>query len=295
MPLLYSVPDTLIPDGAQDDARSFMKTRTGSMTDASPQRSGTSGPEAVLQLHGVRKTYEGPGVGVTALDGVTLAIARGTFTAVMGPSGSGKTTLLQCAAGLDQPSEGTVVIDDVEVTDMSEAARTKFRRGRVGFIFQQFNLLPTLTVLQNVTLPMRLDGQRVDEQRCREMLDGVGLRDRVDHRPGELSGGQQQRAAIARALATRPSIIFADEPSGALDSRSATTVLELLREAVDEFTQTIVMVTHDPQAAAYADTVVFMRDGQLVDELAHPTADAVAERMTTLGDASDAAARRQGA
>lgn len=271
-----------------------MRTRTGSMRDASFQRRETAGPEEVLHLAEVRKTYTDPDTGVTALDGVTLAIARGTFTAVMGPSGSGKTTLLQCAAGLDQPSQGTVIIDDVEVTDMNETARTKFRCGRVGFIFQQFNLLPTLTVLQNVTLPMRLGGQPVDEQRCREMLERVGLRDRIDNRPGELSGGQQQRAAIARALATRPSIIFADEPTGALDSRNAAIVLTLLREAVDEFGQTLVMVTHDPQAAAYADRVVFMRDGQLVDELTRPRADVVAQRITTLGDASGVAAPRPG-
>lgn len=250
--------------------------------------------EAVLQLIGIHKTYGTSGVGVAALDGVTLAIPQGAFTAVMGPSGSGKTTLLQCAAGLDQPSEGNVLIDRVELTEMNEAARTKFRRGHVGFIFQQFNLLPALTVLQNVTLPMRLRGQQVDDQRCRQILDRIGMGDRLDHRPGELSGGQQQRVAIARALANRPSIIFADEPTGALDSRSATIVLGLLREAADEFAQTLVMVTHDPQAASYADSVVFMSDGQLVDELVRPRAEAIAERMTRLGDESGVVAPRQG-
>lgn len=247
---------------------------------------------AVLQLSGVQKIYEGRNVGVTALDGVDLAIASRSFTAIMGPSGSGKSTLLQCAAGLDRPTSGKVVIDSVDVTTMGEAARTKFRRSRVGFIFQQFNLLPTLTVLQNVTLPMRLSGQRINEQRCREILTRVGLADRIHHRPGELSGGQQQRAAVARALVTRPSIIFADEPTGALDSSSAAVVLGLLREAADTFEQTLVMVTHDPRAAAYADTVLFMSDGKLVDTLMSPTPDAVAERMTKLG--ADIAETRQG-
>lgn len=250
-------------------------------------------PDEVLRLVDVRKTYGSPAAEVAALDGVTLAIPRGSFTAVMGPSGSGKTTLLQCAAGLDQPSGGTVLIDGVELTGMNETARTKFRRGRVGFIFQQLNLLPTLTVLENVALPLRMVGRRVDERRCREILDRVGIADRAAHRPGEMSGGQQQRAAIARALITQPSIVFADEPTGALDSRSAAVVLQLLRESVDNFAQTLVMVTHDPQAAAYADTVIFLRDGRLVDKLHHPTADAVAERMTNFGDAARPAAPQQ--
>lgn len=270
-----------------------MRSRSRTPQDDLSQRPQSTGCEAALRLVDVRKIYGDPDVGVAALDGVTLALPRGTFTAVMGPSGSGKSTLLQCAAGLDQPSEGTIFIDGIEVTQASEAARTKFRRGRVGFIFQQFNLLPTLTVLQNVTLPMRLVGKRIDEQRCRAILDRVGLGDRIDHRPGELSGGQQQRVAIARALATEPSVVFADEPTGALDSRSATIVLDLLREAVDEFEQTLVMVTHDPRAASYADMVVFMSDGRLVGELAHPTVDAVAERMARLGDDADVAPSRQ--
>ena len=261
-----------------------MRRRTKTAGSAPQQRPGSREPEAALRLIGVRKTYGDPGVGVTALDGVTLTLARGTFTAVMGPSGSGKSTLLQCAAGLDQPSDGTIFIDDIELNQKSETARTKLRRGRVGFIFQQFNLLPTLTVLQNVTLPVRLLGQRVDERSARAMLDRVGLGDHMDRRPGELSGGQQQRVAIARALITQPSVVFADEPTGALDSRSAAVVLDLLREAVDDFDQTLVMVTHDPTAASYADTVLFMSDGRLVDELAQPTSDAVADRMTRLGD-----------
>ena len=239
---------------------------------------------AALQLVGVRKQYGDPGVGVTALDGVTLSLAPRTFTAVMGPSGSGKSTLLQCAAGLDQPSGGQVFIDGTQLSHANETARTKFRRQRVGFVFQQFNLLPTLTVWQNVTLPLLLMGRQVDQKRCRAIVDRVGLGGRVDHRPAELSGGQQQRVAIARALATEPSVIFADEPTGALDSRSAIDVLELLREAVDEFGQTVVMVTHDPNAASRADTVIFLADGRLVGRLAHPTAEAVADRMTQLGE-----------
>lgn len=272
-----------------------MGTRTRSAQDAQTQGPQSPVSEAALQLTGVRKTYSGSGVDVTALDDVTLAIARGSFTAVMGPSGSGKTTLMQCSAGLDRPGEGQVLIDGIDVTEMTETARTKFRRGHIGFVFQQFNLLPALTVLQNVALPMRLRGQQVDDQLCREILDRVDMGGRLDRRPAELSGGQQQRVAIARALATRPSIIFADEPTGALDSYSAASVLDLLREAVDEFAQTLVMVTHDPRAAAYADTVIFMRDGQLVDELARPTADAVATRMTGLAGIGGATVAHRGA
>ncbi len=272
-----------------------MKTRTKFAHGTPSSLAGSPGAGPVLRLTGVRKTYGSPGVAVTALAGVNLTIPRRTFTAVMGPSGSGKSTLLQCAAGLDQPSNGSVAIDGIEITGLSETSRTMLRRRRVGFIFQQFNLLPTLTVLQNVSLPMRLVRQRVDDKRCREMLDRVGLADRAGHRPAELSGGQQQRAAIARALVARPSIVFADEPTGALDSRSATAVLDLLREAVDRFEQTLVMVTHDPTAASRADTVLFMSDGQLVDHLTRPTADSVAERMAGLGAGNGTTSLQQGA
>jgi putative ABC transport system ATP-binding protein len=205
----------------------------------------------------------------------------------MGPSGSGKSTFLQCAAGLDLPTTGRVYIEGEELAGNSEAVLTKFRRQRVGFVFQQFNLLPTLTVMQNVTLPLRLAGRKIDRRRCREVLGRVGLADRLDHRPAELSGGQQQRVAIARALVTDPRVIFADEPTGALDSRSAREVLELLRESVQVYEQTVVMVTHDPVAASYADSVVFLVDGRLAGGLANPTADAVAERMAHLGEAHD--------
>ncbi|HVX45558.1 MAG TPA: ABC transporter ATP-binding protein [Mycobacteriales bacterium] len=237
-----------------------------------------------LQLVGVRKLYGAGGdTAVTALDGVTVSLPRATFTAVMGPSGSGKSTLLQCAAGLDAPTEGQVFIDGAQMSHASETVVTKFRRQRVGFVFQHFNLLPTLTVLQNVTLPLRLAGRRIDRKQCIAILERVGLGDRLDHRPAELSGGQQQRVAIARALATEPSVVFADEPTGALDTTSAREVLELLQESVREFGRTIVMVTHDPVAASYAESVLFLADGQIVGQLARPTAEAVAERMTHLG------------
>jgi putative ABC transport system ATP-binding protein len=243
-----------------------------------------------LRLVSIRKVYGTAGNQVVALDDVTLGLAPGSFTAIMGPSGSGKSTLLQCAAGLDQPTGGQVFVDGEELTGGSETELTKFRRRRIGFVFQQFNLLPTLTVLQNVTLPLRLAGRRVDRRLCRSVLEQVGLGDRLDHRPAELSGGQQQRVAIARALVTEPSLIFADEPTGALDTRSARSVLQLLREAVHVYDQTVVMVTHDPVAASFADGVVFLADGRIAGRLEHPTAEAVAERMTHLGDAVEVGA-----
>ncbi|MET9809654.1 ABC transporter ATP-binding protein [Streptomyces halstedii] len=237
-----------------------------------------------LRLVSVSKVY-GTGDGaVTALDEVSLSLRAGTFTAVMGPSGSGKSTLLQCAAGLDRPDRGQIVVDGEEMTGGSEAALTKFRRDRVGFVFQQYNLLPTLTVAENTTLPLRLAGRPVDRERARTILTQVGLGERLTHRPDELSGGQRQRVAIARALVTEPSVIFADEPTGALDTRSAREVLTLLREAVRLHGRTVVLVTHDPVAAAYADSVVFLADGRPAGELRAPTAEAVAERMTHLGD-----------
>jgi putative ABC transport system ATP-binding protein len=242
---------------------------------------GTATPPA-LQLVAVRKRYGIEPNTVTALDGVTLALPPATFTAVMGPSGSGKSTFLHCAAGLDQPTDGQVFIDGEQLTYSSETVVTKFRRQRIGFVFQQFNLMPALTVSQNVMLPLRLAGRRADRKRCVAILQRVGLADRLDHRPAELSGGQQQRVAIARALATEPAVIFADEPTGALDSASARDVLDLLHEAVRSFGRTVVMVTHDPIAASYADSVLFLADGQIVGQLARPTAEAVAARMTRL-------------
>ena len=240
-------------------------------------------PDA-LRLVSLRKVYGTAQNQVIALDGVTLSLPPGSFTAIMGPSGSGKSTLLQCAAGLDEPSGGQVFVAGTELTFGSETELTKFRRRRIGFVFQQFNLLPALTVLQNVVLPLRLAGARVDRRRCRSLLEQVGLGDRLHHRPAELSGGQQQRVAIARALVAEPALVFADEPTGALDTRSARAVLALLQEAVRVDEQTVVMVTHDPVAASYADEVVFLADGRLAGRLARPTAEAVAERMTHLGD-----------
>jgi len=239
-----------------------------------------------LTLDSVRKVYGTADNPVTALDGVSLRLPTGTFTAIMGPSGSGKSTLLQCAAGLDRPTEGTVAIAGQPIPRGSEAAVTRFRRDRIGFVFQQFNLLPTLTALENVTLPLRLAGRRIDKKRCAGLLAQVGLGDRMHHRPAQLSGGQQQRVAIARALASSPALIFADEPTGALDTRSARDVLALLATAVRDQGQTVVMVTHDPAAAAYADSVVFLADGRIVGELTRPSAEAVAERMTHLADAA---------
>lgn len=249
------------------------------------RRTHDAGPAAeALRLVKVTRTYGSGDTAVTALDGVTLGLARGTFTAVMGPSGSGKSTLLQCAAGLDRPDSGIVMVDGAELTGSGEAELTRFRRGRVGFVFQQYNLLDTLTVAQNTVLPLKLAGRRVDRKRAREVLTAVGLGDRLGHLPGQLSGGQRQRVAIARALVTEPRVIFADEPTGALDTRSAREVLRLLREAVRVHGRTVVMVTHDPVAASYADSVLFLADGRLAGQLPAPTADAVAEWLAHLGD-----------
>jgi putative ABC transport system ATP-binding protein len=241
-------------------------------------------PDEALRLEGVRRVYGAEGNRVVALDGVSLSLPAGSFTAVMGPSGSGKSTLLQCAAGLDRPTGGRVFVDGAELTDGGEAALTRFRRQRIGFIFQQFNLLPTLNVMQNVVLPLKLAGRKVDKAGARAVLDRVGLGDRLDHLPAELSGGQQQRVAIARALVTRPRVVFADEPTGALDTRSARAVLELLRESVRESGQTVVMVTHDPVAASFADSILYLADGRIVGHQTAPTAETVAERMTHLAD-----------
>jgi putative ABC transport system ATP-binding protein len=236
----------------------------------------------VVRLTAVRKTYGRGRAAVTALDGVTLGFRPGTFSAVMGPSGSGKSTLLHCAAGLDRPSDGSVTLAGQELTALGEGALTRLRRERIGFVFQAFNLLPALTVAENVALPLRLTGRRPNKRAVQQVIEQVGLGKRAKDRPAELSGGQQQRVAIARALITKPAVVFGDEPTGALDSRTAREILALLRDAVHHGNQTVVMVTHDPVAAAHADRVVFLADGHLVDELVRPTVDAVAERMTHL-------------
>ncbi|CAB4851729.1 unannotated protein [freshwater metagenome] len=216
---------------------------------------------------------------VTALDAVDVEIEAGRYTAIMGPSGSGKSTLMHCLAGLDAITSGQVWIGDTELSALSDKALTRLRRDAVGFVFQAFNLVPTLTALENITLPLDIAGRKPDQAWLDTVIDTVGLRDRLKHRPSELSGGQQQRVACARALASRPAIIFADEPTGNLDSRSSAEVLGFLRRSVDEFGQTIVMVTHDPGAASYADRVIFLADGQIVEELENPTAESVLERM----------------
>ncbi|MCX5410281.1 ABC transporter ATP-binding protein [Streptomyces sp. NBC_00335] len=219
---------------------------------------------------------------VRALDGVSVAFGQSTFTAVMGPSGSGKSTLLQCAAGLDRPDSGRVVVDEVDLGPLAEKALTELRRDRIGFIFQAFNLLGALTAEQNVGLPLRLAGRRPDPAEVRAALAQVGLGGRGRHLPSQMSGGQQQRVAIARALITRPKVLFADEPTGALDSSSSRTVLKLMRSLVDAQGQTTIMVTHDPVAASYADRVIFLVDGRLTDEMHRPTAQKVAEHMAQL-------------
>ncbi|GAA2382805.1 ABC transporter ATP-binding protein [Dactylosporangium salmoneum] len=235
-----------------------------------------------VALREVTKVYD---TGVRALDGVTLDLPEGRLTAVMGPSGSGKSTLMQCAAGLDTPTSGTVTIGGTEISHLSEAARTKLRRERIGFVFQSYNLLPSLDLRDNITLPLRLAGRTADPARLTRLAARVGLADRLGHRPAELSGGQQQRAAIIRALIADPDVVFADEPTGALDLRSAAEVLDLLRELVDELGQTVLMVTHDPNAAARADQALVMADGRVVDAIEAPTADRLARNLTLLSGA----------
>ncbi|MFE6223380.1 MULTISPECIES: ABC transporter ATP-binding protein [unclassified Streptomyces] len=227
----------------------------------------------------VVKAYGSGETRVLALDHVDVDIARGRFTAIMGPSGSGKSTLMHCLAGLDTVTGGQIFLDETEITGLKDKKLTQLRRDRIGFIFQAFNLLPTLSALENITLPMDIAGRRPDRAWLDRVVETVGLAGRLRHRPSELSGGQQQRVAVARALAARPDIIFGDEPTGNLDSRAGAEVLGFLRQSVDELGQTIVMVTHDPVAASYADRVLYLADGRIVDEMERPTADAVLDRM----------------
>ena len=247
----------------------------------------TQRPNGQLALVAARakaltKIYGSGDTAVTALDTVDAEIPQHAFTAIMGPSGSGKSTLMHCLAGLDNVSSGQVFIGDVDLTSLSDKALTKLRRDSVGFVFQSFNLVPTLTALENITLPSDIAGRKMDSEWLDTVIDTVGLRDRLGHRPSELSGGQQQRVACARALAGRPAIVFADEPTGNLDSRSGAEVLGFLRRSVREFGNTVVMVTHDPNAASYADRVLFLADGALVGELADPTTESVLEHMMAL-------------
>jgi putative ABC transport system ATP-binding protein len=240
------------------------------------------GTSCAVRMESVSRVYGRGGGAVTALREVSVTIPYGSFTAVMGPSGSGKSTVLQCAAGLDQPTSGRVVLGGEDLSGMNENELTRLRRERVGFVFQSFNLMPSLTVAQNITLPLRLAGARADSAWLSEVIDRVGLADRIRHRPAQLSGGQQQRAAIARALVTRPDVIFADEPTGALDMRTAREILGLLRRMVTEVHQTVVMVTHDPVAASHADTVVFLADGQIAGTTPATSSDGIVERMMRL-------------
>jgi putative ABC transport system ATP-binding protein len=230
----------------------------------------------------VWKVYGSGEARVVALRGVSADFGRGRFTAIMGPSGSGKSTLMHCLAGLDTVTRGTVHIGGTELSGLNDKALTRLRRDRIGFIFQQFNLLPTLTAQENIRLPLDIAGRKHDQQWWDTVIDTVGLRDRLNHRPSQLSGGQQQRVACARALVGRPDVIFADEPTGNLDSRSGAEVLSFLRDSVRRHDQTIIMVTHDPVAAGYADRVVFLADGEIVDELADPTAETVLDTMKRL-------------
>jgi putative ABC transport system ATP-binding protein len=244
----------------------------------------TPGTTAIAaRTEAVSKFYGSGDAAVTALDNVTVGLHEGQFTAIMGPSGSGKSTLLHMLAGLDRPTAGRVHLGDTEITSLKDKALTMLRRDRIGFIFQSFNLLPTMTAAENIVLPMRIAGRRPDPHWVASIVETVGLTGRLGHRPSELSGGQQQRVAAARALASRPDIVFADEPTGALDRRSGTELLTFLRTAVTELGQTVVMVTHDPTAASYADRVIFLADGHIVDELHSPSAEDVLDFMKNLG------------
>ena len=251
-------------------------------TSATTISTGTATVLPAVRTVGLSKVYGQGETRVVALDDVSIDLAAGEFTAIMGPSGSGKSTLLHCAAALDSASGGQVFLGDVELSGLKDKALTQLRRDRIGFIFQSYNLVPTLSAQENILLPLAIAGRKPDQEWYDVVIDTVGLRDRLDHRPSELSGGQQQRVACARALVSRPQVIFADEPTGNLDSLSGQEVLNFLRRCVDEFGQTIVMVTHDPVAASHTDRVVFLEDGRIVGDLRKPTEDLVLERMKRL-------------
>jgi putative ABC transport system ATP-binding protein len=243
----------------------------------------TSITRSAARAANVSKSYGAGDNAVHALDDVSVSLAAGEFTAIMGPSGSGKSTLLHVLAGLDRPTTGEIYVGDTEITTLKDKALTLLRRDQIGFIFQSFNLLPTLTAAENIVLPIKIAGRKPDAFWVQSIVETVGLTERLSHRPSQLSGGQQQRVAAARALASRPQIVFADEPTGALDSKSGAELLGFLRKAVKELDQTVVMVTHDPVAASYADRVLFLADGKIVDEMTEPTADSVLDYMKRLG------------
>ena len=236
----------------------------------------------IASAHDLVKVYGAGATSVRALDGVDVELARGELTAIMGPSGSGKSTLMHCLAGLDRPTSGTVVVDGQTVSSMSERKLTALRRTRIGFVFQAYNLVPTLTALENITLPLDIARRPVDRAHLDLVVETLGLTDRLGHKPNELSGGQQQRVACARALVARPAVVFADEPTGNLDSTSAAEVLGFLRSSVDELGQSVVMVTHDPTSAGYAHRVLFLADGRVVGELRDPTAETVLAALTAI-------------
>ena len=238
---------------------------------------------SVVAGRDLTKRYGEGDAAVNALRGVSLDIAPGTFTAIMGPSGSGKSTLMHVLAGLDRPTEGTVDIDGTEIGKLDDGDLTRLRRDKIGFVFQAFNLVPVLTAEENIKLPLTLAGKQVDQEWFDRLVDTIGIRDRLTHRPAELSGGQQQRVAVARALASRPEIVFGDEPTGNLDSRTGAEILAFMRQAVSDLGQTIVMVTHDPVAASYAQRVLFLADGRIVDEMSTPTPERVLDRLKNFG------------
>jgi len=251
---------------------------------------GAEQTELAVRAEALTKVYGEGGTRVVALDEVTAGFGKGKFTAIMGPSGSGKSTLMHCLAGLDSVTSGRVFLGDTEVTALDDKQLTALRRDRIGFVFQSFNLVPTLTAMENITLPLDLAGRTPDKAWLDRIITTVGLADRLAHRPSELSGGQQQRVACARAMAGQPDVIFADEPTGNLDSRASSEILDFLRTSVDETGQTIIIVTHDPVSAAYADRALFLADGQIVDDIEAPTAETVLARMKRF----DALAQRQG-
>jgi len=254
------------------------------LTDHTSAASGAPASGPAARAVDLVKTYGKGATVVRALDGVTAEFAHGEFAAIMGPSGSGKSTLMHCMAGLDVPTSGHVYIGDDAIDSLDDSGLTKMRRDRLGFVFQSFNLVPTLSAAENITLPADLAGHKVDPEWFNFLVDQLAIRDRLTHRPTELSGGQQQRVACARALIGRPDLIFADEPTGNLDSKSSGEMLAFLRRSVTEFGQSIVMVTHDPRGAAYADRVIFLGDGKIVDELAAPTVDSILEQMKIMGN-----------
>ena len=264
----------------------FTPPPSGPLPTAPPAPLAPAGPALAAEAVNLVKSYGTGDTAVYALAGVSVQLVRGQFTAIMGPSGSGKSTLMHCLAGLDTVTSGSVRVADVELTTLSDKKMTQLRRDRIGFVFQSFNLVPTLTALENITLPIDIAGKKVDQAWLDSVIDTLGIRDRLSHRPSELSGGQQQRVACARALASRPDIIFGDEPTGNLDSRASGEVLGILRNSVNQLGQTVVIVTHDPRAASYADRVIFLADGRIVDEMTNPTADSVLDHMKRLETAT---------